>query len=307
MKINSTNEWDRLRAVVVGTAKNANWPTTCPDFREMEKTTAWPYTPVPAGPVEPWIIEQAEQDLAQLCNIFVQHGVEVYRPDEYNYQKHDAFHGYCPRDRLLILGDKIVIPNMMVSVRDQEIDTYSFLTKFDHVYVDDKEAKFDAANICRLGKDLLYLVSSSGNARGADWLQSNFPEYTVHKIEGLYQGSHIDSTICALNDHTVVLNADRITYDNMPEVIKDWDHIWIGKDDLEPMGFYKYPYASSWLAVNMVSIDPRTVIADPTQTKVVAKLRQKGYNVITTPMTHCRTLGGGFHCCTLDLWREHGD
>ena len=307
MKINSTNEWDRLRAVIVGTAKNANWPSTCPDFRKMEETTLWPYTDVPAGPVPDWIITQAEQDLSKLCNIFVKHGVEVYRPEAYDYQAMDAFYGYCPRDRLLILGDKIVVPNMAMAVRNQEIHTYSYLSQFEPIPVDDAEAKFDAANICRLGKDLLYLVSASGNARGADWLQANFPEYTVHRIEGLYQGSHIDSTICALNDHTVVLNGDRINIDNMPEVIRHWDHIWIEESDLSPIGFYQYPYASKWMAVNMVSIDPNTVIADVSQPKVVAKLKQKGYNVITTPMTHCRTLGGGFHCCTLDLWREHGD
>ena len=107
-------------------------------------------------------------------------------PEAYDYQAMDAFYGYCPRDRLLILGDKIVVPNMAMAVRNQEIHTYSYLSQFEPIPVDDAEAKFDAANICRLGKDLLYLVSASGNARGADWLQANFPEYTVHRIEGLY-------------------------------------------------------------------------------------------------------------------------
>ena len=299
MKIKSTNDYDRLRSVVVGTAQHANWPDM-----ELEQTTAWHDTPVPQGAVPQFIIDQAEQDLEALCNIFVQHGVEVYRPDEFDYQAHNKFYGYCPRDRLLILDDKIIVPNMAKQVRDHEIDTYSFLNKCEHVWVDDSNAIFDAANVCRINKDLIYLISESGNQAGAEWLQSNFPEYTVHTMDS-YKGVHIDSTITVLNENTVVLNADRITYDNIPKILQEYNPIWITEDDLLPIGFYQYPYASKWMAVNMFSINPQTVIADSSQPKVIAKLKQNGYNVIATPMTHQRTLGGSFHCCTLDLWREH--
>ena len=299
MKIHSNNDYDRLRSVVVGTAQHANWPDM-----GLEDNTAWHDTPVPRGAVPQFIIDQAEQDLEALCNIFVQHGVEVYRPDEFDYQAHNKFYGYCPRDRLLILDDKIIVPNMAKEVRDHEIDTYSFLNKCEHVWVDDSNAIFDAANICRINKDLIYLISESGNRAGAEWLQSNFPDYTVHIMDA-YKGVHIDSTITVLNENTVVLNAGRITYDNMPKILQEYNTIWITEDDLSPIGFYQYPYASKWMAVNMFSIDPQTVIADSSQPKVIAKLKRAGYNVIATPMTHQRTLGGSFHCCTLDLWREH--
>lgn len=301
MKIKSTNDYDRLRSVVVGTAQHANWPDM-----GLENNTAWHDTPVPRGPVPEFVIDQAEQDLEALCNIFVQHGVEVYRPDEYDYQLNNKFYGYCPRDRLLILDDKIIVPNMAKEVRDHETETYSFLNKCEWVYVDDSNAIFDAANVCRINKDLIYLVSESGNRAGADWLQSNFPDYTVHTMDA-YKGVHIDSTITVLNENTVVLNSGRLTYDTMPKILQEYNPIWITEDDLSPMGFYQYPYASKWMAVNMFSIDPYTVIADSSQPKVIAKLKQNGYNVIATPMTHQRTLGGSFHCCTLDLWREHGD
>ena len=38
--------------------------------------------------------------------------------------------------------------------------------------ISEKEILFEAANTVRMGKDLLYLVSSSGNKLGAKWLQS---------------------------------------------------------------------------------------------------------------------------------------
>ena len=301
MKIKSTNDYDSLRSVIVGTAQHANWPDM-----GLEENTAWHDTPVPRGPVPEFVINQAQQDLEALCNIFVKHGVEVYRPDEYDYQANNKFYGYCPRDRLLILDDKIVVPNMPKSVRDHEVDTYSFLPSDQMITVDDPDAKFDAANICRINKDLIYLISESGNRAGAEWLQANFPAYTVHTIDA-YKGVHIDSTITVLNKNTVVLNAGRINYNNLPELLRSYNHIWIEESDLSPIGFYQYPYASKWMAVNMFSIDPQTVIADSSQPKVIAKLKQNGYNVIATPMTHQRTLGGSFHCVTLDLWREHGD
>jgi N-dimethylarginine dimethylaminohydrolase len=55
----------------------------------------------------------------------------------------------------------------------------------------------------------------------------------------------------------------------------------------------------------MLAVDPRTVIIDKKQTKLI-KLLEKQYNftVIPLELRHSRTLGGGFHCVTLDLVRE---
>jgi glycine amidinotransferase/scyllo-inosamine-4-phosphate amidinotransferase 1 len=70
-------------------------------------------------------------------------------------------------------------------------------------------------------------------------------------------------------------------------------------------GFYQYPYASKWIALNMLSIDPRTVIVDAKQDAMIQALEQgMGMTVIPLELRHSRTLGGGFHCVTLDLHRE---
>ena len=55
MRIFSSNEWDTLKSVIVGTADTAHWPRNCPDFRKMEETTLWKDTPLPAGPIAPGI------------------------------------------------------------------------------------------------------------------------------------------------------------------------------------------------------------------------------------------------------------
>ena len=45
--------------------------------------------------------------------------------------------------------------------------------------LNEKEIYFEAANTVRMGRDLLYLVSTSGNNKGAKWLQSILGEDLV--------------------------------------------------------------------------------------------------------------------------------
>jgi len=307
MKIKTTNEYSKLRSVVVGTAINANWPSKDEQFRKMEETTLWKYTSVPSGPVEPSIIEHTEQELESICNVLVQQGVEVHRPSPMDYQAIDGMYGYCPRDRLLVIDDKIIDCNMRFPCRQVERETYSYLPDENFVTIDDPEVVFDAANVLRHNDDLLYLVSDSGNKQGAKWLQKQFPDKKVHVLDNIYSGVHIDSTITMLNESTVALNANRITADKLPKLFHDYDILWITENHIQPNGFYKYPYASKWMALNMFSIDRKTVMVDRDQHTIIRKLEKRNFTVIPQKLTHSRTLGGGFHCCTLDLWREDGN
>jgi hypothetical protein len=104
--ISSRNEWSTLKKIVVGSATDANWPVNDPVFsRESEKTT-WKESPVPRGPVPQRIIEETNEDLDRLSTTLMSLGVEVVRPDPLNFQVHDGLYNYCPRDRLLVYGDR---------------------------------------------------------------------------------------------------------------------------------------------------------------------------------------------------------
>jgi N-dimethylarginine dimethylaminohydrolase len=76
-------------------------------------------------------------------------------------------------------------------------------------------------------------------------------------------------------------------------------------DQVVEQDFYQYPYASKWIALNMLVVNPTTVIMDADQTELRYTLETRGFEVIPHKLSHSRTLGGGFHCVTLDLWREH--
>jgi len=302
--IHSVNEWDPLKEVVVGRADFANWPSDDPVFaRESEKTT-WRETPVPSGPVPDWIIDEANEDLDILADTLERLGIVVCRPKALNYQTQGGMYGYCPRDRLLIYEGTIVDPAMMYPCRDMEIealDDIIYRADIIHRMPRDEGMILDAANVLRLNDTMLYLESASGNQAAARWLKHTFPDVKI-EVCNFYSGVHIDSTIVPLREGLVLVNASRVSMNNLPRVFKDWEVIWI--DKVVEQGFYQYPYASKWIALNMLVIDPYTVIVDKHQTNLIALLENLNFTVIPLELRHSRTLGGGFHCVTLDLIRE---
>ena len=302
--ISSYNEWDPLKKIVVGSATDANWPVNDPVFsREGEKTT-WKETPVPRGPVPQRIIDEANEDLDNLATTLTSLGVEVVRPEPLNFQAHDGMYNYCPRDRLLVVGDKVIDTPMMYPCRDMELQCYHDILKDAEVITmpRDQGLVLDAANILRLGPNkMLYLESASGNKAAYYWLLSNLPPNTSIELCNFYAGVHIDSTIVALREGLVMLNASRVNFDSVPRAFEGWQKIWV--TDVVAQDFYQYPYASKWIGMNMLVVNPNTVICDKNQTELIKTLESYRFTVIPLELRHSRTLGGGFHCVTLDLVR----
>jgi glycine amidinotransferase/scyllo-inosamine-4-phosphate amidinotransferase 1 len=302
--ISTFNEWDPLRSVVVGSAKYANWPSDDPVFAQESEKTTWKETPVPSGPVPDFIVDEANEDLNELARTLHNLGIHVIRPAPRNYPVTGGMYNYCPRDRLLIYGNTIVDPAMMYPCRDQEILTLEEVTHKSHdirVMPRDQGMVFDAANVCRLNDTWLYLESDSGNQQAYEWLCEQFPAVTIELVN-FYSGVHIDSTIVPLREGLVLLNGSRVNEDNCPRAFDFWDKVYI--NDVVAQDFYEYPYASKWIAMNMLVVDPDTVIVDKHQHNLIKILEDYKFTVIPLELRHSRTLGGGFHCVTLDLVRK---
>ena len=303
----SVNEWDPLEAVVVGSASMANWPSTDPVFAEESSKTTWTETPVPLGPVPQFIIDEANRELDTLSETLLRYGATVYRPRPMNFVETEGMYNYCPRDRLLVWGDTVVDCNMMYPCRNQEIKNYSRLladAKSILTMPRDRGMILDAANVCRLGDTWLFLESASGSRAAYEWLCEKFPQVTI-ELCNFYAGVHIDSTIVPLREGLVMLNASRVTQQNCPQAFQDWEKIWVTDEMIVPQEFYQYPYASKWIAMNMLVLDPETVILDAAQSQLITILRSHGIDSIPLTLSHSRTLGGGFHCVTLDTRRRH--
>jgi glycine amidinotransferase/scyllo-inosamine-4-phosphate amidinotransferase 1 len=193
----------------------------------------------------------------------------------------------------------------------------------------EREILFEAANTLRMGRDLLYLVSSSGNRKGARWLQQVLgDEYRVHTTDEIYRSSHIDSTVMCLRPGLVLLNSARVTERTCPRLFDRWEKIYYGDvapipdaelafqstvrepiaiaARIEALGFQTNlrDMSSPWVGMNLLSLDPETVLVDERQTGLIRLLEGRRFTVIPVRMRHMYTQSGGIHCSTLDTVRD---
>ncbi len=268
-------------------------------------------------------------------------GVTVRRPETWPHEarfstvhwESEGYYNYCPRDILLVLGDQIIETPNVIRSRSQESFSYRSLmmeylqsgarwisaprpmlldSLFEHhperPVPLEHEPAFDAANVLRLGRDLIYLVSGTGNEMGGQWLQTVLgSEYRVHFLKDVYFGSHIDSTLVALRPGLMLCNPARINDDTVPEVLKQWEIIY--SPPMENPGTFDKEYlsrviGSPWIDMNLFSISPELVVVDRDQTALIDLLERHGLDVIPLKLRHARMLGGGFHCVTLDIRRK---
>jgi N-dimethylarginine dimethylaminohydrolase len=170
------------------------------------------------------------------------------------------------------------------------------------------EPAFDAANILRFGRDLLYLVSATGNELGGHWLQRILgDEFRVHFMKDVYFGSHIDSTLVALRPGLVLANPERLSMDTIPTFLKDWEIIFsppMENQERHSAQYLQQAIGSEWIDMNLFSLGPDTVVVDGYQKALIALLESKGLEVIPLTLRHSRMMGGGFHCVTLDTRRR---
>jgi N-dimethylarginine dimethylaminohydrolase len=188
---------------------------------------------------------------------------------------------------------------------DKNLYNLNCLLDKDTLALTEYSPAFDAANVIRANDDVLFLVSNTGNKKGAELLQELLGDSVrVHILEGVYSYIHIDSTIAFLREGLMLLNPERIkNKEVLPKPFCNWDVIWCP----EPVdiGYYmNYNNASKWINMNLFSINPNLVVLEENQHNLRMELKMHKIECAMLPMRHQRTLGGGFHCVTLDLERE---
>lgn len=324
----SRNEWDPLRHVIVGRADGARIPRLDISLRTINYSHVQDPADIPRGPYPAEVIQQANQDLEGLVTFLEAQGIQVSRP---NPVPHD-YYLYCPRDNIVIFDDLVLESPMALRARRYEsLAFHSTIQQLegdfrwirlearrqdslydaacvgdaDRLALTEQEAVFDAANILRANDDVFYLVSNSGNRRGAELLQELLgSRRRVWPIEGIYSYMHIDSTIALLREGVMLLNPSRIKdVSQLPPPLRNWDVIWAP----DPGAVPHYPgwcNSSAWVAMNVLSIDPRTVLVEQSQTELARRLEAQGFDCVLLPMRQARTLGGSFHCVTADLRRQ---
>ena len=380
MKLNSHNEWDPLKVVVVGTAEGFTPGVEIPDTRSVVIEDAMKLV---KKACPQWYLDEVSEDLEGLCRIFRQASVSVLRPKWSEASSHfeapnwsaAGFDIYNVRDIHIVFGDTLIVS--APSSRFRLFETYAFQELFyknffdegfrwisaplpklkgDYIheiqrpqselesfednlhrrlshglseifhYLDEDEVIFDAANIIRLGRDVLFLVSSTGNRKAVKWLETVLgSDYRVH-VTHAYRSSHLDSTILPLRPGVVLLNGARVNETTCPGVFHGWDKMYFTEvvplpeaevefhqtvrvpvyKQLQEMGVASSinHISSPWAGLNVMSIDPETVLVHDRQTALISALEAKKFTVVPVRMRHCYTMLGGLHCTTLDVVRD---
>jgi N-dimethylarginine dimethylaminohydrolase len=321
----SKNEWDPLKSVIVGIADDAKIPGPNIGVRTVNYAhmTFSEYLTVKHGIYPEQVINEANEDLEILCNFLREENVHVVRP----LSDDPRYYNFCPRDTVLVHDDIILATPMALSDRREEwqaskqfFDSSKLTVAPKPIHSDvyhtgcigdpnklalyENDPIFDAANILRCNDDLFYLVSNTGNKKGAEYLQEIVGDKKkVHTIENVYSYVHLDSTIALLREGLMLLNPSRIkSVEQLPEVLRNWDIIWAP----EPVDIGHYPgycNSSNWLSINVLSVNPNLVIVEEHQHNLRLELEKHNIDCAMLPMRHAKTLGGCFHCVTLDLER----
>jgi glycine amidinotransferase len=258
--VNVHNEWDPIEEILVGSPLYAVMPFEDKGFQAIQDASHDLFDALLPGPIPEKIIIETEEDIQIFIGELLKANIQVRRPDPIEAKEKfktldwesEHYFSYCPRDILLAIGDTIIeTPNVFrsryfetVGYKDILLDYMKSGSKWiaapkprllETIFnVSDKhqsalknlEPVFDAANILRVGKDILYLVSDSGNELGCIWLQSILGEqYRVHTCRNLYSSMHIDSTISLLRPGLALINPARVREDNLPPLLKNWDQL----------------------------------------------------------------------------------
>jgi len=342
MKISTHNHWDPLEEIIVGIADHARVPTVDRSTMSMSYTNH-PIEKIKPleGAYPQALIDEANEDMQGLADILSKLGVIVHRPKAIDHSvefstpewKTTGWYTWCPRDLLLPLNNLIIeTPSscraryfetrayrdvMLSAIKDgvewiaapkpilpdesyqfEDIDRKPSLTNLEPV--------FDAPNCVRMGKDIMFQISNTGNHWGLQWLRNTLEPrgYRIHPAEHIYSYGHFDSTIIPLRPGLVLLNSSRVTPDNCPKLFEKWDKIWF--EDCVVQGS-KVPGGvapcSPYIGMNILSVNPNTIICDSTQEPLMRELDKYGIDSIPVQFRHAMTLSGGIHCATLDLRR----
>ena len=250
--------------------------------------------------------------------------------------------GHCTmiRDSVLVIADELIETPPLVRSRYFETNLYKTLfyeyfesgarwtvaprprmreVDFDYSFVREEgwwtsevpvperyEIMFDAPQVVRLGRDLVFNCSLENHILGAEWLQRHLgPEYRVHTVTtGI--DDHLDCVLIPLRPGLILAHED-FDLQALPQPLARWDVIRYRPEERVVDYMHDLPIlASPAIFMNVLSLDEERVIVDSEETGLMKLLEARGLTPIPCTFRHGRLIGGGFHCNTLDVRRRGG-
>lgn len=359
-KVNSWNEWDSLKHVIIGKADYTciPWPEHAINIRfsvSKESGMIGNYGPRPQASTE-----KANELLDNYANTLEKRGIRVDRPTPIQWNQsmqtpdwrvNSGIGCMPPRDVLLTVGKEILEATMSYRCRWFEYLAYRPLLRryyeqdpemkweaapkprltdgtYKLGYTDDdvpieqrlkwvseknfstteEEPLFDAADVCRMGKNLFVQHGMTTNLKGIDWLRRHFSDYRVHAVN--FPGDpfpiHIDASFVPLRPGLIINNPKRRLPKEKRKIfeINGWEIV----EAAQPAHETSPPlcWSSPWLSMNVFVLDPKTVCVEASEVHQQEQLDKLGFEIVPVPFRDAYPFGGGLHCATADVYREGG-
>ena len=369
-KLNSFNEWGKLREVVVGNPFPSDSILIDYSFCHFNFDNINEHLDLIAKDhlaqdsnynqihFRPQYLAELKEDIDELVSALSSNGVSVLRPTQIDIKNNSITTPYWSssiwpalnvRDRFLILGSNIIETPPCIRARYFETDLLKpilyplFMSgamwyvmpkpimtdlSFDKTYIDGSinktasrefishrktnyydiglEIIMDAANCLRVGKDVLVNVSDKNQYLAFKWLEKCLgSQFNFHMLDSVTD-NHIDSYIIIIRPGLVMVRNKKVL-DKMPARMKSWKYIIA--PEAQDSVFPQYEsdslvITSKYIDTNILSLDENKVIANSLNLELIRLLEKNGVEVVPVRHRHRRLFGGGFHCFTLDLYRD---
>ncbi|KAF3914551.1 hypothetical protein ABW20_dc0100249 [Dactylellina cionopaga] len=115
---------------------------------------------------------------------------------------------------------------------------------------------------------------------------------------------HIDATILPLREGLLVYHPYKVTEAALRdhEVLADWNLVPFPFIPQAPESPPLY-MTSPWLSLNALVLDGKRVIVESSDDRTAKFYEELGMECIRCPFKHVNSIGGSFHCATVDLVR----
>ena len=376
--VNSWNEWDPLKRVILGRPEGTNAPAPEPAWTYDQPDGGYPMGTW--GPFPQEMVDKANEQMDYFEKVLKERGIIVDRPTIHPFMFNkpvstpewtqlNMYGVNNVRDMTLCHGNIILEvpacqrsrwyeylnlrplfkqyykedPEMLhLSAPKPRLTDNDYVRNYYHEHLrvrtdteryelgskaqyqlTEEEPLFDAADIGRYGKDLFVHHSSTVNHAGIDWLKRTFSRFgiRVHRLTvesascsnvmGSHKPRHIDADFVALRAGLVMVSPG--SPPNIPEMVElfkknDWEIVQAAEPVLvhnASLSLSACPKVGpSWISLNTLSIDEKTVCVQAGETAYCEQLDKMGFEVIPIPYEKVNPFGGGLHCTTLDVCRE---
>ena len=314
--INGHNSWSPLEEVWLGDVYPADWYDHLDrDVREVFQQL----TEITKEDLS--IIEKKLQSLGIVVRRPVYTDIEYYLKDG-NLVKPEI----CPRDRYVVIGNKLYRPWQNPLAWQSAIDDY-LLDKRCTVVTGTSNV-LNGANVVRVGRDLII------DRDCFDYeYRGEFPEYRVRVVSN---GGHLDGCFAILKPGLIIANH---YWDDYANTFPGWDIIMLDNPtyDAAPYTGNRQPYpvyngkfwdttvgtnrsfndhiiqhALDWVGcytetffeLNCLVVDTKNVIMLSENHQVAEELDRRGITVHWVPFRTRSFWDGAMHCLTVDIRRQ---